>query len=75
MPAGESLCGGAEAGSGSTLVAAQVVGRAYLGIELEEIYSNIARTRTQRRAAKQQPTNLIPPVSDYARRAACVKAC
>jgi site-specific DNA-methyltransferase (adenine-specific) len=62
-------------GSGSTLVAAQVMARAYLGIELDETYYSIARDRMQRQAAKQQPTNLIPPVSDYARRAACVKAC
>jgi site-specific DNA-methyltransferase (adenine-specific) len=62
-------------GSGSTLVAAQVAGRAYLGIELEETYCNIARDRMQRRAAKKQPTDSFPPVADYARRAACVKAC
>ncbi len=62
-------------GSGSTLVAAQVMGRTYLGIELDETYFSIARDRMQRRAARKQPINLFPPVTDYARRAACVKAC
>ncbi len=62
-------------GSGSTLVAAHVVGRTYLGIELDETYFNIARDRMQRRTAKKRPIDSFPPVADFARRAACVKAC
>ncbi len=62
-------------GSGSTLVAAHVVGRTYFGIELDESYFNIARDRMQRRTTNRQSTDSFPPMADFARRAACVKAC
>jgi len=61
-------------GSGSTLVAAQVVGRAYLGIELDQSYFNIAQDRMQRRAARTQSVHsfrlglILPAVLRASRR-------
>ncbi len=46
------------AGSGSSLLAARMLGRSYLGIELDARYHAIA----SRRLGEQQPVSFIPPL-------------
>jgi adenine-specific DNA-methyltransferase len=42
------------AGSGSTAVAAQALGRRFIGIELEPMYAQVATERVMREAVREQ---------------------
>jgi len=43
------------AGSGSTAVAAQVLSRRFIGIELEPMYAQVATERVMREALAERP--------------------
>jgi adenine-specific DNA-methyltransferase len=43
------------AGSGTTAVAAQVLGRRFIGIEVEPVYAQVATERVMREAVQEQP--------------------